>query len=132
MVAAEVKSLAKQTAKATEDITAEIAAMQQKTARAVEAILGIGGTVTMIDTTIAQIAAAVERQSEATGEIARNLDDAAAGTGDVTRNIAGVSQSAIHTGEAVGDVLRAAEQLDGDASALTIEINSFIGRVRAG
>ncbi len=132
VVAAEVKSLAKQTAKATEDITAEIAAMQQKTARAVEAILGIGGTVTMIDTTIAQIAAAVERQSEATGEIARNLDDAAAGTGDVTRNIAGVSQSAIHTGEAVGDVLRAAEQLDGDASALTIEINSFIGRVRAG
>jgi methyl-accepting chemotaxis protein len=132
VVAAEVKSLANQTAKATEDITAEIAAMQQKTARAVQSILGIGGTVTMIDATIAQIAAAVERQSQATGAIARNLDDAAAGTEDVTRNIAGVSQSAIHTGEAVGDVLRAAELLDGEASALTVEINSFIGRVRAG
>ncbi|ANC92407.1 methyl-accepting chemotaxis protein [Azospirillum humicireducens] len=132
VVASEVKSLANQTAKATEDIGTQIAAMQQVTGAAVAAIRGVGETVVGIDEIVGSIAGAMEQQAAATGEITRNVQEAAAGTSDVSRTITAVSASASETGTAAGEVLRAAELLDGQAVTLSREVKHFIGRLRAG
>ena len=132
VVASEVKNLANQTAKATEDIGTQIAAMQQVTGAAVTAIRGVGETVVGIDEIVGSIAGAMEQQAAATGEITRNVQEAAAGTSDVSRTIATVSASAGETGTAAGEVLRAAELLDGQAVTLSREVKHFIGRLRAG
>ncbi|CAO3448539.1 methyl-accepting chemotaxis protein [Azospirillum largimobile] len=132
VVASEVKNLANQTAKATEDIGTQIAAMQQVTGAAVAAIRGVGETVVGIDEIVGSIAGAMEQQAAATGEITRNVQEAAAGTSDVSRTIATVSASAGETGTAAGEVLRAAELLDGQAVTLSREVKHFIGRLRAG
>ena len=132
VVASEVKNLANQTAKATEDIGTQIAAMQQVTGAAVTAIRGVGETVVGIDEIVGSIAGAMEQQAAATGEITRNVQEAAAGTNDVSRTIATVSASAGETGTAAGEVLRAAELLDGQAVTLSREVKHFIGRLRAG
>jgi len=125
VVASEVKNLATQTAKATEDIGAQIATMQQVTGSAVSAIKGVGDTVVGIDEIVGSIAGAMEQQAAATQEITRNVQEAAAGTSEVSQTIAGVSTAA-------GEVLRAAELLDGQAAALNREVKSFIGRLRQG
>ncbi|WP_448203999.1 methyl-accepting chemotaxis protein [Azospirillum sp. sgz302134] len=132
VVASEVKNLATQTAKATEDISAQIAAMQQVTNAAVGAIKGVGDTVVSINEVVATISAAMEQQSAATHLIARNVQEAAAGTGEVSRNIAAVSDTAGETGAAAGEVLQAAERLDGQAATLGTEVKQFIGRLRQG
>ena len=132
VVASEVKNLANQTAKATEDIGTQIAAMQQVTGAAVTAIRGVGETVVGIDEIVGSIAGAMEQQAAATREITRNVQEAAAGTSDVSRTIATVSASAGETGTAAGEVLRAAELLDGQAVTLSREVKHFIGRLRAG
>ncbi|WP_029009104.1 methyl-accepting chemotaxis protein [Azospirillum halopraeferens] len=132
VVAQEVKILATQTAKATDDIQTQVAGMQQVTGDAVGAIRGVGETVVGIDRVIASIAAAMEQQAAATGAIARNVQEAAAGTGVVTHTIAGVSAAAGETGVAAGEVLEAAELLDGQAAALNNEVKQFIGRLRQG
>jgi methyl-accepting chemotaxis protein len=132
VVASEVKNLANQTAKATEDIGTQIAAMQQVTGAAVAAIRGVGETVVGIDEIVGSIAGAMEQQAAATEEITRNVQEAAAGTSDVSRTIATVSASAGETGTAAGEVLRAAELLDGQAVTLSREVKHFIGRLRAG
>ncbi len=132
VVASEVKNLANQTAKATEDIGTQIAAMQQVTGAAVAAIRGVGETVVGIDEIVGSIAGAMEQQAAATGEITRNVQEAAAGTSEVSRTIATVSASAGETGSAAGEVLRAAELLDGQAVTLSREVKHFIGRLRAG
>ncbi|SMH57759.1 methyl-accepting chemotaxis protein [Azospirillum agricola] len=132
VVASEVKNLANQTAKATEDIGAQIAAMQQVTGAAVTAIKGVGDTVVGIDEIVGSIAGAMEQQAAATQEITRNVQEAAAGTREVSQTIAGVSASAGETGTAAGEVLRAAELLDGQAVALNREVKGFIGRLRQG
>ena len=132
VVASEVKNLANQTAKATEDIGTQIAAMQQVTGAAVTAIRGVGETVVGIDEIVGSIAGAMEQQAAATGEITRNVQEAAAGTAEVSRTIATVSTSAGETGTAAGEVLRAAELLDGQAVTLSREVKNFIGRLRAG
>ncbi|AWK88050.1 methyl-accepting chemotaxis protein [Azospirillum thermophilum] len=130
VVASEVKSLANQTAKATEDITAQIGAIQQVTGVAVSSIRGVGETVVSIDEIVGSIATSMEQQAAATQEIARNVHEAAAGTQEVSHNIAGVSSTANATGSAAGAVLQAAELLDGQAAALNREVASFIGRLR--
>ncbi|CBS87971.1 methyl-accepting chemotaxis protein [Azospirillum lipoferum] len=132
VVASEVKNLANQTAKATEDIGTQIATMQQVTGAAVTAIRGVGETVVGIDEIVGSIAGAMEQQAAATEEITRNVQEAAAGTSDVSRTITTVSASASETGTAAGEVLRAAELLDGQAVTLSREVKHFIGRLRAG
>jgi methyl-accepting chemotaxis protein len=94
VVANEVKELARQTAKATEDIGREINALQNDTQRAVEAIGGISGVITHINDISGTIATAVEEQSATTNEMTRNVADAAKGSGEITRNIAGVAEAA--------------------------------------
>src|SRR5712692_5522074 len=104
VVASEVKSLATQTAKATEDISAQVAAMQGATTDAVQAIENIGGTIGTINEITTTIASAVEQQGAATLGIARNVQEAAQGTGKVSSNVAGISQAAGTTGAAANQV----------------------------
>jgi methyl-accepting chemotaxis protein len=131
VVAGEVKNLASQTAKATEEITAQINAIQQGTAEVVTAIGTFGGTVREINVISAAIAGAVEQQNIATGEIARSADQAALGSRDVSLNIGRVSQTAADTGRASSDILQATVELTQQGEALRAVAESFIARVRA-
>jgi methyl-accepting chemotaxis protein len=131
VVANEVKSLATQTAKATEEISAQVAAMQNVTGEAVQAIEGIGGTIATINQIATTIASAVEQQGAATREIARNVQQAAAGTGKVSSDIAGVSRTAGEAGQSAMKVRTAAEQLSDQSSALRTRINNFLANIRA-
>ncbi len=108
VVASEVKQLATQTAKATEEIGAQIAAMQAATQDSVTAIKEIGSTIDRISGVAAAIAAAVEQQGAATQEISRNVQEAAQGTAEVASNIASVNTGAAETGSASSQVLSAA------------------------
>lgn len=131
VVASEVKSLASQTAKATEDISAQIAAIQAATGETVGAIREIGATIKEIDQVAAAIAAAVEQQGSATQEISRNVQEAARGTGDVTENIEAVSIAAGETGSAAGELQNAAEELSHQAENLRSGVDAFISKIRA-
>lgn len=131
VVASEVKSLATQTAKATEDISRQIAQIQTVTAEAVASIQGITGTIGEISEIATAIAAAVEEQGSATREIARNVQQAASGTQEVTSNIAGVSSGAGETSVAANEVLGAASELSHQAEQLRGEVGQFIAGVAA-
>jgi methyl-accepting chemotaxis protein len=131
VVASEVKSLANQTAKATEEIGAQIAAIQGETRTAVEAIQSISRTVRSVNEISSSIAAAVEEQSAATQEITRNVQQAAGGTQEVSRTISGVSQSSERVGDSAGQVLSAADGLAEQAQALHREVDGFLATVRA-
>ncbi len=131
VVASEVKNLANQTAKATEEIGTQIAAIQNSTQQAVEAIAGIGKIIAEIDEVASGIASAVEEQGAATQEIARNVEQAAAGTQEVSSNITGVSQAANETGEAAGQILSAASELSRHSEVLKTEVDKFLADVRA-
>ncbi|MGQ9364731.1 methyl-accepting chemotaxis protein [Azospirillum sp. ST 5-10] len=131
VVATEVKALASQTARATEDIAAQIAEIQSRTSGAVDEIRDIGRTVTSINEIAGAIAAAVEEQNAATREIGRNVQQAARGTEEVAGNIAGVSAAARDAGAAATQVLAAADQLSRESSVLKTEVEGFIARVRA-
>lgn len=131
VVASEVKSLATQTAKATEDITAQISAMQGVAREAGQAIGHISGTVEQINGITSAIAAAVEEQGAATSEIARNVQEAAEGTRDVSQNIGTVSAAASETTKVASQVLDAATALSGEAQRLEQEVLAFIERIRA-
>jgi methyl-accepting chemotaxis protein len=131
IVAAEVKGLAQQTARATGDIAAQVEAIQIATARSVEAIRDIAGTIAGISQTSTAIASAVEQQGAATGEIARNVQQASAGTTQVTQNIAGVSQAAAETGHAASQVLGAAGDLSKQAALLRGKVETFLGAIKA-
>ena len=115
VVASEVKNLANQTAKATEEISAQIAGIQSATQDSVAAISGIGSTVNEISGIASAIAAAVEEQAAATQEIARNVQEAATGTNEVTTNIASVNEAAAETGAAASQVLSASGDLASQA-----------------
>jgi methyl-accepting chemotaxis protein len=132
VVAGEVKTLATQTAKATQDIAQQIAAMQAATEACVTAIAAIGGTITSMNEVTTAIASAVEEQGAATAEIARNVQQASAGTAEVSSNIAGVTNAAAETGNAAATVLAGADTLGQQATALTREAEGFLARVRAG
>jgi methyl-accepting chemotaxis protein len=131
VVASEVKSLANQTAKATEEIAAQVAAMQGATSEAVSAIQSIGGTIGAINEIATTIASAVEEQGAATQEIARNVQQAAQGTQDVTHNISGVKEAATSTGAAATQVLGAAGDLAKRSEQLAGEVSTFLDGVKA-
>ena len=131
VVAAEVKSLSSQTAKATEEISAHISAMQRATDDTVTAIQGIGGTIGQISDIAKTIAIAVEQQGHATQEIARSVSQAAAGTSQVAGNINEVTRTIDATGTAANDMLGAAGQLSRHADALRGKVAGFLKAVRA-
>jgi methyl-accepting chemotaxis protein len=131
VVASEVKNLAGQTAKATEEIAAQIAAMQQATGQAVSAIRGIGATITRMNEIATGIAAAVEEQGASTGEIARSVQQAAAGTSEVSHNIGAVSAALDRTGDQAAQVLESANGLTGEASTLVAEVEKFLAEIRS-
>jgi len=131
VVASEVKSLANQTAKATEEISAQITAVQDVTKDAVEAIKRIGGTIGEVNTVAASIASAVEEQGAATQEITRNTQAAARRTKDVSENVSGVTHGADATGAAADGVKSAAEALNSQAGRLRDQVRDFLGKIRA-
>ncbi|BAI71406.1 methyl-accepting chemotaxis protein [Azospirillum sp. B510] len=131
VVASEVKGLATQTAKATEEISTQISAMQMATDSAVDAIQNIATIITQVNEVSATIASAVEQQNTATREIARNIQQAAIGTQEISSNIGGVQEIAHGTGEAAQQVLDAAAALFDEAARLSTEVDHFIQEVRA-
>jgi methyl-accepting chemotaxis protein len=131
VVASEVKSLANQTAKATDEIRSQIASMQLVTTSAVGAIRNISHTITEINDVTAAIAAAVEEQGAATREIARNIQHAAGGTSEVSSNIIGVSTASAEAGSAASEVLSASGALRREADLLRSEIDAFLSNIRA-
>ena len=131
VVASEVKSLASQTAKATDDIRAQIAAIQSETATAVGTIQSISKTILEVNQISASIAAAVEQQAAATREITRNVQQAAGGTQQVSTNINGVSDAVEQAGTAAGEVRGAADRLAQQAGSLREEVDRFLATVRA-
>jgi methyl-accepting chemotaxis protein len=131
VVASEVKNLAQQTAKATEDIDAQIGQLRAATAEAVEVIGRIGTTVAEVGSIAATIATSVEEQGAATAEIARNVQQTAASTQHVTTTIGCVSQAANSTGGAADKVLGAARDLSRQAEQLTEEVEHFVAGVRS-
>ncbi|CAA7620935.1 methyl-accepting chemotaxis protein [Magnetospirillum sp. SS-4] len=132
VVAGEVKNLANQTARATEEISQQISAVQTSTNLAVNAIGNIVGTIRDINAISSAIASAVEEQAAATGEISRNVEQAAAGTQEVSSNIAGVRDAATETGAAANQVLGAASELAQQSESLRGAVDGFIQQVRAG
>ncbi len=131
VVAAEVKELAGQTARATEEITSQIAAIQASTGQAAGAIGQITARIEQISEVATSIAAAVEEQGAATQEIVRNVARAATGTGEVTGNIAGVAGAAEETGAAASQVLASASELSRQSEYLGAEVARFLATVRA-
>jgi len=132
VVANEVKHLANQTARATEEIGTQIGAVQDETRRAVDAIRNIGQVIEQVREISAGIAGAVDQQSAATCEIARNVQQAVMGTQDVSVNIAGVSQAATATGAASRQMLSGAGELAGNSGHLRDEVVRFLDGIRAG
>ena len=131
VVASEVKNLANQTAKATEEIAAQIGGVQVSTQEAVSAIEVITGTIREVDEIASAIATAVEEQSAATQEIARNVEQASTGTQEVNANIAGVSQAASETGAAADQIQASAAGLSRQSETLREEVAVFLRNVRA-
>ncbi|WP_247872223.1 methyl-accepting chemotaxis protein [Azospirillum sp. TSO35-2] len=131
VVASEVKSLANQTARATEEISGQIQAIQKETQGAVGAIRGIADTVQQVNQIATSIASAVEEQTAATGEISRNVQQAAQGTAEVSRSIVSVNEASQEAGRSASDVLQAAGSLGVQAHELRASVNDFITRIRA-
>ncbi len=131
VVASEVKGLANQTAKATEEIAAQIAAVQNGTADAVKAIGSISVVIAEIGDIGASVASAVSEQTAATSEIARNVDQAAMGTQEVSRNIGLVEEAARDTGGAAGQISEFANDLSHQADILKSEVGRFLQQVRS-
>ena len=132
VVAGEVKNLANQTGRATDEIAQQVAAVQAATGEAVTAIGGIAETIGRIDEIGAAIASAVEQQGAATQEISRNTQRAAEGTGTVSRTVGGVTSAAAETGRSAQAVLDEAISLAGQADTLGQAVGRFLAGIRAG
>jgi methyl-accepting chemotaxis protein len=130
VVASEVKGLASQTAKATEEIAGQVAAIQSATGDCVTAIGGISDTIREISGIATTIAAAVEEQDSATREIARSVQQAAAGTSEVSVNVTGASQSADQSRALANNVAAASSQLGQQADALFKSVDTFLAGLR--
>ena len=130
VVASEVKNLANQTAKATEDIQTQVGQMQGVTGTTVDAIKSISATIRRMSEISTTIASAVEEQSAATREITRNIGEASKGTQEVSSNIAGVSKAANETGRGANETLVAASDLNRQSEDLAQEVDRFIAEVR--
>jgi methyl-accepting chemotaxis protein len=131
VVASEVKSLATQTGKATEEIGGQIGDIQAATGEAVSAIEGISKVIGQINEISTAISAAVEEQGASTREIANNVQQAAAGTQEVTGNIAQVNTAASETGQVANQVLTAANELTTQGDALREQVDGFLKAIRA-
>lgn len=131
VVASEVKALASQTAKATDEISAQVSAIQSATRTSVEAINGITHTISKVNEIASAIASAVEEQGAATREIAHNVSQAAKGTGEVSANIVGVRDAARETGVAADQVVASAAELSQNGETLKAQVDAFLREVRA-
>jgi len=131
VVASEVKSLANQTARATQEISEQVEGMQQATNLAVRAMDEIKGIIGEIESTSISIASAVEQQDASTQEIARNVGEVSTGTEEVTSNIHAVNQGATSTGSAATEVLSAAQLLTQQSDELRGQVESFLATIRA-
>jgi len=131
VVASEVKSLANQTAKATEEISGHIVQIQTATKEAVEAIRGIATTIEKVSAIAGSIASAVEQQGAATSEIARNVQQTVQAAQEVSLGINGVSQAAGETGSAASRLLTVASAVSKQAGQLSDQVTSFLSGVRA-
>jgi methyl-accepting chemotaxis protein len=130
VVASEVKALANQTAKATEEISAQVQSIQSATGEAVSAIQAIGATIAEIDQISGQISTAVDQQGQATREIAGSLQQAASGTREVSDNIASVSKASDQAGAAASKMHEAAAGLSSQSERLRSEVDGFLGWLR--
>lgn len=126
VVANEVKELAKQTAKATEDISRKITAIQNDTHGAVEAIGTISGVIRQIDDISGTIATAVEEQSATTNEMTRNVTEAAKGSEEITRNITGVAEAAQSTSGSAQESQKAADEL----AEMAVQLRGLVGQFK--
>ena len=131
VVASEVKALAEQTAKATDEIGAQITGMQAATQESAGAIREIAATIGSIADIASTIAATVEEQGAATAEIARNVGEAAKGTAEVADKIGQVNRGASATGTASAQVLSSARALSMESGSLKAEVEKFLATVRA-
>jgi methyl-accepting chemotaxis protein len=131
VVASEVKALANQTAKATEEISAQVAAMQTSTSDAVASIGGITATIAQMSEITVSLSTAIEQQGDATREIARNIQQVAAGSSEISAHIGGVTTAAAATGLAASDVLSNAKELDNQSGMLRSAVDGFLAKVRA-
>ena len=131
VVASEVKALANQTAKATEEISAQVAAMQSSTSEAVASIGGISQTIAQMSEITSSISTSIDQQGDATREIARNIQQVAAGSNEINSNIGSVTTAAAATGKAASDVLGNAKELDNQSGMLRNAVDQFLAKVRA-
>ena len=131
VVASEVKSLASQTAKATEEISEQIADIQKVAGEAIDAIKGIGGIIGEVNEVATAIAAAVQQQGAATQEITRSTQYAAKGTKNVSDNIVGVKAGADAAAAAADEVKSASETLETQSRQLGDQVTDFLGKIRA-
>jgi methyl-accepting chemotaxis protein len=131
VVASEVKALAAQTAKATEEISTQVAGMQSATHSSVTAIREIGKTIGSISEIASTIAAAVEEQGAATKEISRNMQEASRLSTQVASNVTDVNKSTGETGSASTQVLASAQSLSKESSQLRLEVDKFLTAMRA-
>ncbi|MBI1244585.1 MAG: HAMP domain-containing protein [Alphaproteobacteria bacterium] len=130
VVASEVKSLAAQTAKATEEIAAQVQSVQNETQTVVQSIQTIGETISRMNEIASAVAAAVEEQGAATGEISRNVQQAAGSTRQVTESISVVRRSADETGAASSEVLGSVTDLTRQSTVLRDEVSGFLARIK--
>ncbi|HET6159135.1 MAG TPA: methyl-accepting chemotaxis protein [Dongiaceae bacterium] len=131
VVASEVKNLATQTAKATEEIVAQVTAIRGAVDASVQAIQQVGTTIAEMDQISTAISSAVEQQGAATQEIARNVQEASSGTREVSANILGVNEAATETGRSSGQLLTAAGELAKQAETLRGEVDDFLDYLKS-
>lgn len=128
-MASEVKSLANQTARATEEIGAKVTEMQHSTTTSVSVVEAIARTITEINGITASIAAAIDQQGAATREIARNVHQASTGTSQVSSNVTGISEAAEDTGRVASRVNNASGRVHGEVETLRREVTHFLQRL---
>lgn len=132
VVASEVKNLATQTSKATEDIKKQVVAIQTSTDGAVTSIGTITSTIERINSIQTAVAAAVEQQGAATKEISRNVSEASTGTSEVSHSIGTVTKAADQAGAAANDVLQSSQSLSQQSHTLKSEVHKFLEHIRTG
>lgn len=131
VVANEVKSLATQSAKATEEISSQVLEIQQSSQGAADAIERVTDMISRVSEAATMIAGAVEEQSAATSEISRNVQDAASGTNEVSRSIVHVNEATAKTSDAASDVSGTATKMNSEIQSLRTQIDAFLKDVRA-
>jgi methyl-accepting chemotaxis protein len=131
VVAAEVKELATQTGKATEEVAAQIRSIQDTTTASVDALRSIAEQIQQLESTAVSIAAAVDQQSVAGQDLARSIDRAARSTEEVSSNVSAVREASLSTGAAASQVLTSSTELEQQAATLKSQVHEFLTHVRA-